>query len=547
MMVLSKVPEHDEIFRKFPGVPDSYDYDLNTLFSNFLFYDKKGSIKTFLCTECYAEFDVPSRVYPPELRKVKHGDTAACPFCGRELEVKSVGVCRAMYNLDQFRRALVILPTDNSELVFGAAIQVRKCFSGENYKKLTLVKKVEAVYAWTPGKAYCWLGRGRMIDGDWKTRYEETVSPSAVVPSNNYYVAFFGAGRLSETFLKYSEVEWLRDGQRTSGEDAVRWLAEYCVHPGIEMLIKMGHCEIVRETLLFGERGDGLLRWGADKPWKFYRMDKTEYKAFAAREPTISRLDMRRTLKKLWRGLDITDVDDIFDRYAVGTYRVTRLTEYERIAERLAPLISRTKLENYVDKNTPNGSGRYQTLILLKDYYDLAEKLGYDLNEMTVLLPKNLRAAHDLAVETMNTIKLREEAERLKKDEGTYRRRKKKLEKLYAYKSDGYIVRIPDGGLEIIAEGKALHHCVGGYAARHLRGEATILFIRREDDPDTPFFTVEMGTEKSMMSGVDQIKQIHGLRDCNPDEKLNLFVGKWLTEVRNRINERRNKDESKTA
>jgi len=51
-------------------------------------------------------------------------------------------------------------------------------------------------------------------------------------------------------------------------------------------------------------------------------------------------------------------------------------------------------------------------------------------------------------------------------------------------------------------EGKALHHCVGGYAARHMEGVTTILFLRRTNAPATPYITLEMDG--------NQLRQIHG-------------------------------------
>lgn len=44
-------------------------------------------------------------------------------------------------------------------------------------------------------------------------------------------------------------------------------------------------------------------------------------------------------------------------------------------------------------------------------------------------------------------------------------------------------------------EGKALSHCVGGYADRHAKGVLTILFIRKNGDLDTPFYTMEVSVD----------------------------------------------------
>ena len=56
---------------------------------------------------------------------------------------------------------------------------------------------------------------------------------------------------------------------------------------------------------------------------------------------------------------------------------------------------------------------------------------------------------------------------------------------------------------EIISEGQALQHCVGGYAERHAEGKTTILFIRRKDNLDTPYYTLEIDDKTK------HIKQYH--------------------------------------
>ena len=41
-------------------------------------------------------------------------------------------------------------------------------------------------------------------------------------------------------------------------------------------------------------------------------------------------------------------------------------------------------------------------------------------------------------------------------------------------------------------EGKALGHCVGGYAGRHMDGKTNIVFLRRADTPDKSLYTIEI-------------------------------------------------------
>lgn len=79
----------------------------------------------------------------------------------------------------------------------------------------------------------------------------------------------------------------------------------------------------------------------------------------------------------------------------------------------------------------------------------------------------------------------------------------------YNYSDADFTIRLPEKLSEIVNEGNSLHHCVGGYTNNHAQGHTTIMFLRRNDDPTTSFYTIEIGNN-------DNIVQIHG------------FGNKWL-------------------
>ena len=74
-----------------------------------------------------------------------------------------------------------------------------------------------------------------------------------------------------------------------------------------------------------------------------------------------------------------------------------------------------------------------------------------------------------------------------------------------------------DFGLQIVAptkpddlrnEGSVLSHCVGGYVQAMAHGNNTILFIRRTDYPQHPYFTLDLAK--------GEVRQIHCYRNGNP-------------------------------
>ena len=378
--------------------------------------------------------------------------------------------------------------------------------------------------AWTPCEACAWVKKWKYENEKWTWYYDEAVSPSAGKGSL-YFTYLVGSERLKNTFLRYSALDALIEGDAThslDGSSAARWLAEYCVHPGIEMLAKAGHFEIVRETLFKSKRGGGCLDWSADRLWKFYRMDKQEYNRLVQKEPTLERLEWRRTLERCYGSSDIADADEEVERYGHQTHEQVL---YQRMAGVVGNL-SRKKFANYIDRQckekTP--SMRRYVLQIFCDYITMARDIGYDLEEPNVRLPKDLRAAHDTAAGIQRVILREREAERRKEAEIAYESRRLELERIYSHTDDTYLIRIPGSTSEIISEGEALHHCVGGYAERHITGKVTILFVRKIERPDEPFFTVEMGVGESKW----ELRQIHGSHNCLPDKRLKKFIVSWL-------------------
>ena len=94
------------------------------------------------------------------------------------------------------------------------------------------------------------------------------------------------------------------------------------------------------------------------------------------------------------------------------------------------------------------------------------------------------------------------------------------------------VIVVPASAEEIVQEGKTLHHCVGGYAARHINGQTTILFLRRARRPERSFLTIELYEDRGRVL----IRQIHGYknegygnkRGRDKEEEYAWFLGPWL-------------------
>lgn len=158
-------------------------------------------------------------------------------------------------------------------------------------------------------------------------------------------------------------------------------------------------------------------------------------------------------------------------------------------------------------------SRKLDTLRDWRDYLGECKKLGYDMRDEQILFPRDLLAAHE---RTSTAVEVKENHEANEKTIA----RAGLLEKQFGFEADGLLIRAPRNIAEIIIEGKRQHHCVGGYAKQHAAGKTTILFLRRAEQPDTPFYTMEVGKG-------GQIIQCRGDHNCDRTKQVNKFLEKW--------------------
>ena len=86
-------------------------------------------------------------------------------------------------------------------------------------------------------------------------------------------------------------------------------------------------------------------------------------------------------------------------------------------------------------------------------------------------------------------------------------------------KGKGLLLVVPKDADEIKAEGAALHHCVGTYVERVAKGETNIFFVRKEEEPDVPFFTMEYKN--------GQVVQCRGSHNCGMPSNVKSFVNEF--------------------
>ncbi|MGX6962286.1 PcfJ domain-containing protein [Vagococcus xieshaowenii] len=159
-----------------------------------------------------------------------------------------------------------------------------------------------------------------------------------------------------------------------------------------------------------------------------------------------------------------------------------------------------------------------KTFEYYKDYVKMQKQLEVQLNHPHVILPKDLAKAHDDCVKNINLLNKKMEEERLNKQLAERKGMEKSIGK--------YKFIVPKQVKDIIREGNELVHCVGGnhYLSKHESGKTTIIFIRKEEDIDTPFYTMEYRDNR--------IVQVRGQRNAIAPNDVLKATEKWLELVK---------------
>ena len=153
------------------------------------------------------------------------------------------------------------------------------------------------------------------------------------------------------------------------------------------------------------------------------------------------------------------------------------------------------KAHNYIVKQcricTESASQVVQTW---EDYMSMAKRLRMDLTKQLVYMPKNLDKAHSECVDLLNTKKIGEESKKLKKKWPKVEKNLKGLDR-YEWSDKEYCIIAPRSIEDIYREGMLLRHCIHTcdiYWERITNKTTFLMFLRRTESPDTPWYTLEV-------------------------------------------------------
>lgn len=495
--------------------------------------DRKG---IFACSKCGEKFSESKLKRADGEKKVRHNDIVICPSCGKEIKL-----IKRKKAVDIFPHFSIVQPIDDETSVmrhFDAEIW---CSGGR--KQIGLDESIRIVMFKNNPKAKCSIyynqyGRGK----NWTpegTKDFEAFDNRSNRANRKEYIGYLYDDGIEEAFKGTAYEKWTRLFKEFSAAGMeLNYNGMMCASEGnayidtVEMLYRGRFYKLLREISdrvsywNMSYRG-GLKIYGDCIEDVFDIGDRQKINRIRDNDGGESMVEWMR-----WSERHKQKIPDKVLSWLVKnelTYSKMQWTETRMSLEQGMNYIERQKREQYKTMSIKGIINQYE------DYMNMCQKLKKDTTDEMVYRPRELKRRHDEAAEE---IAIR--AAEIKADEYTARfpgveEIMAEIRERYEYKNDTYTIIVPKRCADIVREGTSLHHCAGSsdrYFDRIKQRETYICFLRKNSEPDTPYYTIEVEPGGT-------IRQHRGMFDEEPEiEFVKPFLREWQKEIRKRMTEK---------
>lgn len=485
-------------------------------FSRYIFTRRQGKRQYGWCTHCREEF---------ETKGLKHNTRAQCPVCKSRCIVKASGIRRSRL-IDEAYFVYYEKSFKNPNAIIARGIYAVRDYTSDYWNVETQYLE-RAWYVFEMGKSVMLAQNGYYSAAGTMQAYSFGECKSVFSMYGHYHNNSLNLvlacslesikEAVKDTPFRFSTWESYNDG------DMVKFFDLYSKYPCIEYLTKLGFSNLVKEKLA-GKRTYSTLNWRGKNLFKVLKIAKQELNLIKLQRihVTFEFLKVLQMSKKDGSNLTPAEATEVTRVYSAYINELEKLLKYGGLR----------KITSYLGKQNEKHPKYFvsqtSALITWRDYISDCIKLEMNLSKARVLFPRNLHRAHQ------NTIK----QVKVKADEILNKKiiaRVKSLGK-YRFEHSGLMIRPAESSNELIAEGKALNHCVGTYANKYAKGETNIFVIRKISEPDKPYFTVEIRQ--------DMVRQVRGKNNCNPSKDVSEFMTLFTEQ---KLNREKTKIKVKTA
>lgn len=393
-------------------------------------------------------------------------------------------------------------------------------------------------------------GKPTVLRKDWRTNNVWKISTASIHEwsgnDREYKVMLVGANYIDD----WDSLKYLKSVIDFYDNNCLETLVGTLRHPIVEQLAKAGYPKIAKSLQQGNEicaTLKAMFRVERETKQPLYKLlGVNKWLLKAVEDVEVSRYNNRLNLvymvKYLYDRFDVSDLSKetidllVSNLKNIDTYQLKELCGYRTWEYR------RTRWNNVSD-DTRNFilklfrmNNKYANSNIIRTYIDTMNLYNRIDNKPDVDLRRfedahGLEIIHDALIE-IEAQEARErnaryneyKAKELEEQKKMFKKLQEDRVKRFNAESGKYLIKVPEALDEITKEGCALHHCVGGYLNNHAAGTTNIIFLRKKENPDTPFYTIEVRG--------NSIIQIHGSHNkwLGNDPEAIPFVYKWAKE-----------------
>lgn len=410
--------------------------------------------------------------------KPRHNKEGKCPGCGKDITYKAAGRIRTLSTgwyrgqcIQKISGGIVVRTFRQYQYYRDTAYTDPHVITRETGRVLVMDDGIvrRYVYDLYKNKEYRFI----------PDRYNRKMYEQTDLYSGNI-------GKLKRTVLKTSSIDlWLGRKGRKLPCGTIEFLTAERENPAIEKLSRIGMFQLAGE-MMQNRYMDNMKMTDQDATElaKILKIDKARLKRLKNMDGGIIHLkwfQYEKITDRIWP-------DDMIKEFGEEEIEARDLG--------FLPLpLKYVSIWKYMKRQQALvGGGLERVRRTWKDYLNMAEKAGMDVENGMIWKPKDLKAAHNEAVLLLQKGDMEKEAEKLEKKWTKVNDILPKLKK-FEY-SDGYFaVMAPESILDIVKEGRILKHCVHTcdfYFDRIQKDETYLFFLRRTGQEDVPWYTLEV-------------------------------------------------------
>lgn len=484
---------------------------------------RKKKITRATCSACQTEHEY-------ERGKIRPKQIIICPSCGTECTVKRVDY----ENVNpvtgyQFRKEVLLFQKIGEEFCERHFYATRWVdFAGEETRLTEIGRIFYPAGKYNPG----WIGEPLYNFRDKEKTYFNKYDPwnnrefwddknlygmsNINLCSGPVYPRTINRRMFEDTKYQYCAMELIK-GEK--GFTPIRYLNNFNFMPQqLEMLVKTGLRRLALEITKYEFNGVG-------KPWEQLGITKKQMNRLRDINGGFMALKWMRYEEGMGKVID-NETIRFFERERINPDDVAFVSD--RMSER--------KIMNYIIRQCRKQKAKIKdVLIYWRDYLSMAMRMNMDTQQELIFKPKDVKQAHDNMVKLCGGAEVAKRAGEIIQKYPDTDEILQSIKDKYEYTDEQYAVVVPKKIEDIIYEGQKLGHCLDKsdiYFDRIHRKESFIVFLRRTEDIEKPYYTMEIEPD-----GTARQKRTMGDRQDKDFQMVVPFIRKWQREVKKRLNQ----------